>query len=168
MPDLNNEANTAGFPLLETGKLSEFRFSEPFSTPSAAPINLSSASLATTFVLVDDINDRVWINAAVSWFTNFAAVGTADVTFTLLRDGVPILSVTQSVFNPLAAAATVFNVVSIQFVDQPLAGMNVPPLVPPVLTPVTYTLNASTTSTTSFTTGPITLSAAEIEPNSNI
>lgn len=163
MTDSNNEVGAAGFPLAESGRLSEFRFSEPFSSPVASPTNLFSATLAAVYIMADDIKDRIWINAAVRWYTNFTALGTADVTFTLLRDGVPIFSITQSAFNPLAAAATVSNISMLQYIDDPLAGAAMP-----VLTPIVYTLNASTTSTVSFTAGPATLSAAEIEPNSII
>lgn len=168
MTNLNGEANIAGFPTAEIGKLSEFRFNEPVSAPVAAPINLLSATLATTFVLVDDVNDRVWINAAVRWFSNFTLVSTGDVTFTLLRDGVPIFSVTQSAFNPLIVATTISNVVRLQYMDQPLAGITPTIITPQLPTPVTYTLQATSLAAVNFTTGPITLSAAEIEPNSII
>ncbi|MEW6275081.1 MAG: hypothetical protein AB1556_08210 [Bacillota bacterium] len=154
------DVGASHFPLIEPGRLSEFRFNEPFSAPVGTPINLFSATLATTFILVDDPGDRVWVNAAVRWFANFTAVGTVTVTFTLLRDGVPILAINQTVFNPVAGAATVSNVFRLQYVDLPLSGLAIP-----TLTPVVYTLQASTISTTAFTTGPVTLSVAEIEPN---
>lgn len=159
MVDSNKNVSTSHLKFSKTGKLSEFRFQEPFSSPVASPINLYSTTLASTFILASDVENRTWINAAVRWFNNFTTSGIATVTFTLLRDSIPIYTINQSVFNPLSEVATVSNVLRLQNVDYPNAT---------ALTPVVYTLQATTTVNTAFSTGPITLSAAEIRPNSFI
>lgn len=159
MVDSDKNVSTSCFQLPISGKLSEFRFYEPFSSPVATPINLYSAALASTFILVSDEKNRIWINAAVRWFNNFSAIGIATVTFTLFRDGIPIYTINQSVFNPLNEAVTVSNVLRLQYVDSPNKT---------ALTPVVYTLQATTSVNTAFSTGPITLSAAEIKPASII
>ncbi|OAT85311.1 hypothetical protein [Desulfotomaculum copahuensis] len=154
------DAQASGFFTGATGKLTEFRFNEPYATPSAPAGNLASATFATTFILVDDPGDLVWINATMSWYATFTAAGSVDVIFSIVRDGTPIYSITQSVANPVAAGATVSNIARLQYVDLPLAGVS-----KPTLTPVTYSLYVTTATAVAFSTGPFTLSVAEIEPN---
>ncbi|MBE3519680.1 MAG: hypothetical protein IMW97_05180 [Firmicutes bacterium] len=145
-------------PLLRSGTLTEFRFNEPLSAPTGTPANLFSYTLATTYVLLDDSEDRVWVNATARWYVTFSALGSANVTFTIYRNGVAVFSAVQSVFNPIAGAATVSNVVHLQYVDVPLSGTAVT-----ALTPVTYSFAATTEAVGPiFTSGPVTLSVAEI------
>lgn len=160
VPAAGEKTKASGLICGGTGKLTEFRFDEPYATPSAPAANLASATFATTFILVDDPGDRVWINAAMSWYATFTAAGSVDVTFAIVRDGTPVYTITQSVANPVATGATVSNIARLQFVDLPLAGATMP-----ALTPVTYSLYVTTPVAVAFSTGPFTLSVAEIEPN---
>ncbi|HHY38155.1 MAG TPA: hypothetical protein GX507_04420 [Clostridia bacterium] len=151
-------------PIPERGKLTEFRFDEPLSAPTGPPVGLLSTTLATAFILADDPGDRIWINATLDWRATFTTVGIAYVTFQLLRNEEVIYSAVQSVFNPVAptppATAVVTNVLRMQYVDTPLAGAAKAEIVP-----VVYSLLATTTFPNISTVGPITLSVAEIEPN---
>lgn len=152
--------------LPEQGKLSEFRFNEPLPIPGPTPISLFDATLASTFLLVDDPGDRVWVNAAVSWYADFTAVNQqVDVTFYIERDGIALYAVAQSLGTPVAptppaTTVRVQNGVRLQFVDQPLSALTTPEL-----RPVVYSLRAYSDSPLTFTLGPVTLGAAEIEPN---
>lgn len=147
------------------GRLTEFQFNEPIATPAAVPITLTNATLAQATINVDDFSDRVLISATVGWFNTFAAAGVVAATFTIRRNGIPIASVVQSVSSP-TAEATVFNVARILFVDRPL-----PEILPvgsgsvPGGIQVTYTLTSDASAATAATTGPITLTLAEIERN---
>lgn len=146
--------------LVGPDKLTEFRFDEPLTVPTPPPNTLVSHTFGTLFVILDDPEDRVWLNGTVSWYINFTAVGTMFVVFGFYRDGAPIAYVNQSIFNPVAGANTVSQVAHLQFMDAPLAGMS---LTSPV--PVVYTFRAFMSSTgPAFTQGPTTFTAAEIEP----
>lgn len=138
-------------------RLTEFRFDENFALGNGSPVALTNAMLATTFILVDDPEDLVWLNATVHWFANLSPLQVINIVFNLERNGTLITGTQQSVSNPTGVAATVNNVARLQFIDAPLLGQENPPV-----TPVVYTLIASF-NTAAFTTGPITLSAAEIE-----
>jgi len=151
----------------ELNRLTEFQFNEPIATPSPTPVSIPDATLAQATITLDDPRSLVWISATVSWSNPFgAAIGIVSATFTILRNGIPLYSVTQSVLNPAAVAANVFNVARILFVDQPfqdslLRGI----LLPPKGAQVTYTLASDSPTPTPVTVGPITLSLAEIKRN---
>ncbi len=139
-------------------RLTEFRFDENFPLGNGTPVTLDLATLATTFILVDDPEDLVWLNVTVHWFVNLSASQTRTAAFDILRNGQFLTTSFQTVFNPLGVAATVNNVARLQFIDRPLLGQVTPPV-----TPVVYTLNGRNTGINGFTNGPITFSAAEIE-----
>lgn len=146
-------------------RLTEFQFNEPISTPIADSIPLVNANLAEATININDNTDRVLITATVGWFNAFEeAAGVAAATFTITRNGIPIASVVQTVANPSATAANIFNVARIIFVDQPL-----PEVIPAPGSfihgnvQVTYTLTADASVDTVATTGPITLTLSRIE-----
>lgn len=151
--------------IFERGRLTEFAVAEPASlfgslTPAVSlPVAPSFANLASLSIFVDDATDRVWLNATVGWSASFTAIGTTTVTFQLLREGVVIYETTQSVSSSPSIAVppeTVGNIAHLEHIDATPA---------PVPSHATYTLRAQASAAGASTTGPITLTASEIERN---
>jgi len=158
---MENRGNQLGF--IEKGILTDFQVSEPGPTfgsitpPTAIALAPSFTTLASVNIDIDDQTDRVWLNATVGLIATFAALGTVDVTLQLLRGTTVIYQTTKSISSPQTVPDTVFETVHLEHVDTtPIAG-----------TPatVTYTLRAQTNLAIVTTSGPITLTAAELEQN---
>ncbi len=144
---------------IEPGKLSEFKVSEPAATVGGtSTINFPTApsfvDLATVFLTVDEITDRVWVNGTVRWSGVFAAAGIISATFQLLRESIIVYQTIQDVTSPVAA--TVDNIVHMEHIDLPMVSEK---------TTLTYTLRAQANVTGASTNGPITLTVAELEAN---
>lgn len=162
MQDANGKS--AGF--IDMGVLADFQVTEPapfvnsITPPVAIPVAPNFANLASITITVDDQTDRVWLNGTVGFFVTFAAVGVATVTFQLLRGGTVIYQTTKSVSSPTAVVApvTVFETVHLEHIDTTPATLPLP-------ASVTYTLRAQASAAIVFTSGPITLTAAELEQN---
>lgn len=161
-----NAKSNAMFIIHGIGRMTQFQFNEPIAIPGAQqPIKLENATLAQATINLNNFNGKILISATVGWFNTFTAAGVAAATFTIRRNGVPIASVVQTVSNPTATAASVSNVARILFVDQPLTeilSMENGPVVAGDIR-VTYELTSDATDSTVATTGPITLTLAEIE-----
>jgi len=151
--------------ILERGRLRRFVVTEPASafgglTPAVAfPVAPTFAVLATLSIFIDNATDRVWLNATVDWSASFAVIGTVTATFQLLRNGTVIYQTTESISSAPAivvAPDIVENIVQLEHIDTT-----------PVSAPatVTYTLQAQADVTGASTSGPVTLTAAEIERN---
>ncbi|MEW6275082.1 MAG: hypothetical protein AB1556_08215 [Bacillota bacterium] len=160
-----SEIHAAQVSSLEKGKLTEFQVAEPaalfgnLTPPVSFPVAPAFVDLATVSVFVDDTTDRVWLNATVGWFASFTAIGTLEATFQLLRETVVIYETRQAVSSPPsipAPPAVVNNIVHLEHND------NTPIIIPAT---VTYTLRVQASAAGAVTSGPITLTAAEIEKN---
>ncbi|OAT85310.1 hypothetical protein [Desulfotomaculum copahuensis] len=152
--------------LMERGRLTGLQVTEPaakFGTitpPMAFPVAPAFTTLATVTIFVDDTTDRVWLNGTVGWYASFTAVGTVEATFQILRGTTVVYQIRQAITSstaiPAPPPALVYNIANLEHIDDT-----------PVTAPgnVTYTLQAQASAAGAFTSGPVTLTAAEIEPN---
>ncbi|AEG59277.1 hypothetical protein [Desulforamulus ruminis] len=153
--------------LFERGLLSEFSASvlpNNINGATAIPLATTPTTLAalanTSAIRVNSVNDRVWLTGTVGWrAVTPATVGRVDVMFRIWRTA-PITG--TLIFSTLDSAAALD-------IDQTTSFIHVD--LTPVLTPgqhiVPYYLTAELPLTGSAATiiGPITFTAAEIEPN---
>lgn len=158
------------FRFFEKGILTDFQVSEPGSTsgsitpPIAIAVAPNFSTLASVNINIEHQTDRVWLNATVGLVANFESVGTVDVTLQLLRGTTVIYQTTKSISSPkrgtvttLDTTFTTFDTVHLEHVDTtPLTG---------IPETVTYTLRAQANQAIVTTSGPITLTAAELEQN---
>ncbi|MBE3519679.1 MAG: hypothetical protein IMW97_05175 [Firmicutes bacterium] len=148
----------------ERGILTELQVDERYPTfgsatpPVALPVAPGFVNLVSVTLTVDDSTDRVWVNGTVGWYATFSAVGVAEATFQILRDGTVVYETRQSV-NSATAVPTTVNVHNVAHCEH----VDTTPVAYP--TRVTYTLRAQASVANVFTAGPVTLSAAEIERN---
>ncbi|HHY38154.1 MAG TPA: hypothetical protein GX507_04415 [Clostridia bacterium] len=153
---------------VESGKFTQFVVDEPASfvggiAPIALPTPPSFVTLATVSLRIDDMTDRVWLNATVGWYVDFTAPGTVQARFRLLR-GTTVIYETQQVTSSTSTVpappppTTVHSVAHLEHIDTT-------PITTPLPMIVTYVLEAQADVAGAFTGGPITLSAAEIERN---
>lgn len=154
--------------LFERGLLSEFNASvlQPSNTSGATvipiPITPTTTTLASltgaTAMHVDDLTDRIWLSATVGWTAvTLATVGRVDVLFKIWRNavgGTPIFSTLDST-DALTSQTTSF------------AHVDLTPIATKGQQTVSYFLTAELllAGSAANVIGPITFTAAEIEPN---
>ncbi|MDI3481252.1 MAG: hypothetical protein PWQ97_907 [Tepidanaerobacteraceae bacterium] len=151
------ESPSTQFLPFEKGLLSEFRINQH---TTSCTLSASPVVLASTVVMVDDVDDRVWLNGTVNWQVSLNIAGSVDILFEILRGSTVIYSAVQSITTFLPVLPfTVYNQAQLQHVDTT-------PISTPGLTPVLYQLRATVISTPSIGTVSTLsqiLSAAEIE-----
>lgn len=152
-----NNGSQQGF--MEKGILTDFQVSEPASTFGSIvpPVSIAShpnfSNLATVSIEIDDLTDKVWLNASVGLVAQFSNAHTVDVTLQILRGTTLIYQTVKSLSS--TSSGTVRETVYLEHVDTtPLTGSPAA---------VNYTLRAQANDSIVTTSGPITFTAAEIE-----
>ncbi|OAT85309.1 hypothetical protein [Desulfotomaculum copahuensis] len=166
---MSSQANASEFPFPEQGKLTEFDYNIVTSTYG---ISTAPVLLASTVVLVNNANNRVWLNGTVDWSYSFAGgSGTASVLFEVLRGDTVIYSAMQSIVSVVTVGGfIVYNQAHLQHVDTtPVPAAQTPFTAP--FTPVLYKLQARVLTAPAgggITSAPAVLTAAEVIPNSPV
>lgn len=170
----------------DRGLLTEFQVfvEDPNESGGIVPIVLTSApqviaSLSNlntppNFLVIDEITDRVWLNATVGWeaIINVIIVGRVDVLFKIFRDDPITGTLIFSTLDSAEVGADSFATTHLSHVD--LNPFGIPPTCPvppvsPCIKLVNYFLTAELPLLGSAATviGPITFTGAEIERNLN-
>jgi|GEM_PF-3392149 len=146
------------------GLLTDFQVSEPASTFGSInpPIEIAVAPGFTTLtsvnVTINSQTNRVWLNGTLGLTAAFDAVGVVTVTLQLLRGTTIIYQTTKTISSPTVVPATVSEIVHLEHIDLTAVSGEVP-------VTTTYTLRAQADAAIVTSSGPITLSAAQLERN---
>ncbi|NLZ54173.1 MAG: hypothetical protein GX892_13715 [Thermoanaerobacteraceae bacterium] len=148
----------------ERGILTDFQVSEPASTfgsinpPIQVAVPPGFTPITSVSITINSQTDRIWLNGTLSLTADFAAVGVVTVTLQLLRETTIIYQTTKTISSPQTVPATVSETVHLEHIDVTAVTGDIP-------VTTTYTLRAQTDMAIVSASGPITLTAAQLERN---